>query len=434
MNCSNAIREQKNAHEQNLLDGKPVFDLKEELNKNQNPDDNPGLITATNIQGNYNFLIIQLAPGNEKLPSLKSKKFFGERKSTLRNNPKVVSIPNPPITVVKSQIPTSDKAQHSKLRCHFCRSKDVDKTYIICCNYPKCLCGFCHDCLRDHFGINPKRLSTEWHCMVCKGLCKCPRCEEKLNNSKTGKAENSKDGADNPSMVLVKEWRKDACLRKESVFHGPKNYDPLDSEEDINESDSGSDYVPGKKSRKKKKKPVSNSRKSHDSSSKRFKPAEIKPIGDDKRANENFLPYNLPRNGIQTMVPNNQILCAPMQFSMPMNQGISELARSEQMFSQSNPMSPIFPMMYPGNEQPTFPQFPIYYLDSTGHGFSSMQLPNNCISPLTGMSTEQIPCPNWPNYGLARPQMPSFPENRDFDLRNDNVNESNPHMTENKRV
>lgn len=56
----------------------------------------------------------------------------------------------------------------------------MDKEYIICYNYPKCLCGFCHDCLRDKFGEDPNTLAKDWSCLVCHKMCKCERCIEKL--------------------------------------------------------------------------------------------------------------------------------------------------------------------------------------------------------------------------------------------------------------
>lgn len=56
----------------------------------------------------------------------------------------------------------------------------MDKEYIICANYPKCLCGFCHDCLKEKFGLDPQILSKNWSCAVCLKKCPCERCVERL--------------------------------------------------------------------------------------------------------------------------------------------------------------------------------------------------------------------------------------------------------------
>jgi len=77
---------------------------------------------------------------------------------------------------------TEQKAQHKHIRCHYCRSMDKDKSYIICTNYPDCLCGFCYDCLRETFGIQFKRIKKNWVCLVCHKKCNCRRCQEKLTN------------------------------------------------------------------------------------------------------------------------------------------------------------------------------------------------------------------------------------------------------------
>jgi len=75
---------------------------------------------------------------------------------------------------------TGGKPQHKKLRCHHCRTRDKDKEYLICGSYPKCLCGFCHDCLRDKFELDPKTLPKDWNCVVCVKKCPCERCAERL--------------------------------------------------------------------------------------------------------------------------------------------------------------------------------------------------------------------------------------------------------------
>eukprot|EP00826_Nyctotherus_ovalis_P002480 TRINITY_DN10496_c0_g1_i12.p1 TRINITY_DN10496_c0_g1~~TRINITY_DN10496_c0_g1_i12.p1 ORF type:complete len:362 (+),score=39.70 TRINITY_DN10496_c0_g1_i12:129-1214(+) len=71
--------------------------------------------------------------------------------------------------------------EYKKIRCHYCLSRSKNKRYRICLNYPRCLRGFCHDCLKKVFRANPSKSRA---CAVCQGLCGCFRClKEALNAS-----------------------------------------------------------------------------------------------------------------------------------------------------------------------------------------------------------------------------------------------------------
>lgn len=72
------------------------------------------------------------------------------------------------------------KPQHKKLRCHYCRTRDIGKKYTVCGNYPNCRCGFCSDCLKNVFGLNAELLTKGWVCIVCHGSCNCQRCKGKF--------------------------------------------------------------------------------------------------------------------------------------------------------------------------------------------------------------------------------------------------------------
>jgi len=72
------------------------------------------------------------------------------------------------------------KLQHKKLRCHYCRTRDIGKKYTICGSYPNCRCGFCSDCLKNVFELNAELLTKGWVCVVCHGFCNCQRCKTKF--------------------------------------------------------------------------------------------------------------------------------------------------------------------------------------------------------------------------------------------------------------
>lgn len=76
-----------------------------------------------------------------------------------------------------------NKPQHKNLRCHYCRSQDKTKSYIVCSNYPECRCGFCYECLRDFFETSRSSLSKKWVCPVCCRSCQCQRCKRGLITS-----------------------------------------------------------------------------------------------------------------------------------------------------------------------------------------------------------------------------------------------------------
>jgi len=108
------------------------------------------------------------------------------------------------------------KPQHKKLRCHHCRSRDIDKTYTVCGAYPDCRCGFCHDCLKDIFNINPKTLKKDWRCLVCEENCFCQRCKDKVRLKNYS---NSRVciGSNRSSVNQTKNLRKGMKDEKEKV-------------------------------------------------------------------------------------------------------------------------------------------------------------------------------------------------------------------------
>jgi hypothetical protein len=71
------------------------------------------------------------------------------------------------------------KEEYDKMKCHYCKSRDIVRGYILCSNYPRCRCAFCDDCLRDVFRTDANTLKRTWECMVCKNICNCKKCDEK---------------------------------------------------------------------------------------------------------------------------------------------------------------------------------------------------------------------------------------------------------------
>lgn len=165
----------------------------------------------------------------------------------------------------------------------------MDVSYIICANYPKCRCGFCYPCLRNSFGLVPGKLAAEnWVCVVCKGVCNCQRCKDRIkedlhkiiNHANNGPVADNKGDEEEEEILVVKQWRREPYLRNEKEFKGPKSYEPprraakrpqAESEEESSEgeeegpsppesqgsqsvSDNSSDYVPSLKSHREKRK------------------------------------------------------------------------------------------------------------------------------------------------------------------------------------
>lgn len=116
------------------------------------------------------------------------------------------------------------KPQYKKLRCHFCRSQDIDKDYVVCGNYPDCRCGFCHDCLRDVFSHDAGEIGKGWTCPVCRSECDCARCKNRFRvvipaNPKmlirSGKAQGSSElNANNGRSSVEKEKGKEEMLNE----------------------------------------------------------------------------------------------------------------------------------------------------------------------------------------------------------------------------
>eukprot|EP00826_Nyctotherus_ovalis_P008845 TRINITY_DN12297_c0_g3_i4.p2 TRINITY_DN12297_c0_g3~~TRINITY_DN12297_c0_g3_i4.p2 ORF type:complete len:137 (+),score=17.57 TRINITY_DN12297_c0_g3_i4:410-820(+) len=55
-----------------------------------------------------------------------------------------------------------------------------------CRNYEKCRGSFCTGCLKRHFKRRMKKervkLRVEWICLICRGMCHCPKCQLELRN------------------------------------------------------------------------------------------------------------------------------------------------------------------------------------------------------------------------------------------------------------
>jgi len=116
-------------------------------------------------------------------------------------------------------------------KCHICRVKNPLMKYIICSNTTDCKRGFCYTCIKQHFSVEPHLIDHEhWICFVCRGSCNCSRCKERINDDlKALRAVQEKEQSAEKSDVsdetlVIKEWRKDAMLKYEKEFKGPKNY------------------------------------------------------------------------------------------------------------------------------------------------------------------------------------------------------------------
>ncbi len=138
----------------------------------------------------------------------------------------------------------------------------MDTSYVICANYPRCRCGFCYRCLKSHFGLVPGKLAGEnWVCAVCKGVCDCLRCKDRIKEdvnkfiiqTTAEPRPVPHDQAEEADILVVKEWRREAYLKDERKFTGPKNYAPREpqpvsdlaaSSESISPDSDSSDYVP----------------------------------------------------------------------------------------------------------------------------------------------------------------------------------------------
>jgi hypothetical protein len=134
----------------------------------------------------------------------------------------------------RKQPPCTTKTEYKKMRCHFCRSKDTNRSYIVCRNYPQCRCGFCLLCLETHFPASIHELVSEgnlkaWACVVCQGLCHCTRCQGLQHDSlplhHTAKQKPGPplvSGQAGDDMLEVEEWRRIPALNKEPKYKSPK--------------------------------------------------------------------------------------------------------------------------------------------------------------------------------------------------------------------
>ncbi len=171
------------------------------------------------------------------------------------------------------------RAQQLDLLCHCCHVQSPSKAnYLLCANYPECKCAFCFSCLKSLFAIVPtKPRFDSWVCLVCRGLCNCRPCREKLRQdlNKINTESTASPVPTQSNTLLVEEWRTEPYLSTERAFKGPKVYSlkrktptqsppgtPERSAEE-NDPESGSDYRPNSpqsnqsRSKKAKKKPTS---------------------------------------------------------------------------------------------------------------------------------------------------------------------------------
>jgi hypothetical protein len=141
-----------------------------------------------------------------------------------------------------------DRTKHLTLKCHYCGGRLGETGRRVCEGSADCECVFCEECLKQHFSgesqaESPDPLQSTWVCLVCRGLCKCAKCQAAVekkasvghkhrdSKSKSNSKSKSKSGANSDSdsesnepMILVKRWRYMPFLRTETDFHGPKQY------------------------------------------------------------------------------------------------------------------------------------------------------------------------------------------------------------------
>lgn len=123
----------------------------------------------------------------------------------------------------------------SNVRCHYCRSKNNIKKSLVCSNSPDCKHAFCISCIKAHFASESHTNATEhWICLVCRGLCNCARCQERIKDDIKALEAEPEIENNTGEILYVKEWRKGALLANESFFKGPKTYPEACME--INES------------------------------------------------------------------------------------------------------------------------------------------------------------------------------------------------------
>lgn len=147
----------------------------------------------------------------------------------------------------------------------------MDKEYIVCSNYPKCLCGFCYDCLRDKFGQQIDKPPKKWICLVCQRICRCERCIEKFEGeskeqSKAVAVDRPKKSAKNASKetIQVTEKSDSKNIKSSSKKHeekatnknAPKESKPIKdtkSNDDTKKPKKGEKKLPIKETQKAKK-------------------------------------------------------------------------------------------------------------------------------------------------------------------------------------
>ena len=161
---------------------------------------------------------------------------------------------------------STQQALQKRGKCHYCRGREPNVNHLICVNYPECKHSFCYQCLKNCFAIVPTRPKFDsWVCLVCRGVCNCSRCQERLKEDiNKMKFDNTlQENQVTDDTLIIKEWRKESYLSNEGVFKGPKTYvrrcktPPEKSIEPAKQSDTSSkvfsgssDYLPSAQSDK----------------------------------------------------------------------------------------------------------------------------------------------------------------------------------------
>ena len=240
--------------------------------------------------------------------------------------------------------------QYKKLRCHYCRSQDIDKEYKICTNYPECRCGFCDVCLKNVFNIELAVLPTSWICLVCSKLCKCQRCFEKFGDElneehkdlnvykKIGK-QNSKDdnGKIKPSENGVMEIAENMEKKYKNNTKTKKSFEREKyTKEDLKKNSNGKELLVNvNKSSSKRKKLFSDQK--EENSIERKKQKNLKSIKDEKGPNEKLKEDNvvvIPVMRSQQTVPAVVIPLPSMQQYLFTNNSLKDQERNDPLALQ----------------------------------------------------------------------------------------------------
>lgn len=223
------------------------------------------------------------------------------------------------------------KYEGKQLVCSHCRMESSNTNYVEC---SKCHKIFCHDCLKfKNQGISDNLI-----------------CEDCIENSIPKKStENDKNDCE---PLLIKDWRIRPSLKHEQFYHGPKIY-----YSDEEESEPGSDYIPGKRQKKRLiKKPT-----------KKFCNGPKKQIQKNHKSISN-LGENIQPTIAPQMVPQDLFPYQPMGYPYPIvdsNEGL-KLAQSGYL-----------PLIMGRSNQPT----QIILMNPMGQGYQPFVAPNLAAIP-----------------------------------------------------